>query len=263
MTGLVRYEAARAALQAAHDVDEVKDIRDKAQAMAAYAKQAKDTKMVEWASEIKVRAERRAGAMLAEMKINGSRHDGKNAKNLREYPEVTPERSIDSVEDFSPTLETLGVSKKQSAQWQKVAAIPEEKFEKAITRTKEAAGMVTTSAVLRSAVAPSAPAKKPASKPKKDAKPDASAAEIKKLKDILAERDEKIDDLAETARALEDKLTAFEKTEPDEQQKEIMKLQKRIVRLEAEIERLTRARNDAQAKNNELIREVKRLRKRG
>lgn len=76
--------------------------------------------------------------------------------------------------------------------------------------------------------------------------------------ELIAEREAK-SDLADTARDLADKLTAFEATEPDEQQKEIMKLQKRIVRLEAEVERVTIARNDCQNKNNELIRQVKML----
>jgi superfamily II DNA or RNA helicase len=50
----------------------------------------------------------------------------------------------------------------------------------------------------------------------------------------------------------------FETTEPDEQQKEIAKLQKLIVqRKDGEIERLTRRANDCNNKCNELIRQVK------
>lgn len=102
---------------------------------------------------------------------------------------------------------------------------------------------------------------------KEPAKPRVIVAERKfeklyeEVKAELVETKEKLVEVTETARELEGKLTAFETTDPDEQQKEILKLQKRIVRLEQEVERVTRARNDCQDKNNELIREVKRLRR--
>lgn len=134
-TQLVRYETARTALAEAHRVDEVKDIRDKAQAMAAYAKQARDTALVQWATEIKVRAERRAGEML-----RASAETGERASRGR-----PPENNKPS------TLEDLGISDKQSHRWQQVASIPDEHFEAAVSMAKDAAGEVTTAFVMRQA----------------------------------------------------------------------------------------------------------------
>jgi hypothetical protein len=250
MIALVKYEAARAALQAAHDVDEVKDIRDKAQAMALYAKQANDTALVEWATEIKVRAERRAGTMLAEAKANGSRAD--SIDNLKSGSKTSP-KSHDATS--GDTLENIGVSKTQSSRWQRLAAIPEEQFEKAVTEAKGTDGEVTTAALLRAAK----PAKTQKVAEPKKANPDET--EIAKLRKTIDELTEEKSDLTDTARIAEDKVQALEATEPDEQQKLIMELQKKIQRKDGEIARLTAERNRLNDKCNQLIRQVRALQK--
>lgn len=142
MTALVRYEAARTALAEAHKIDEVKDIRDKAEAMAAYARQAKDLELIQWATEIKVRAERRAGQMLAD-ELPADKGRSNVAKSL-----ISP-GSYDTTPGAK--LSDFGVTKDQSSAWQKLAAMPEEHFETAVSAAKEAAGQVTTAFMLREA----------------------------------------------------------------------------------------------------------------
>lgn len=132
-TALAKYETARAALAAAHRVDEVKTIRDKAQAMAAYAKQARDTQMVQWATEIKVRAERRCGEMLRDSAETGQRSTGGKPSH-----------------DATVTkLSDLGITRDQSSRYQKLAAMPAEHFETAVETAKATAGAVTSAHMMR------------------------------------------------------------------------------------------------------------------
>lgn len=142
MTALVRYEAARSALAEAHRIDEVKSIRDKAEAMAAYARQAKDTELIQYATEIKVRAERKCGEMLRESAERGE----------RATPKTSQRRDlVESCDEVTPTLADLGITRDESSRYQKLANMPDDHFETAIDTAKATAGEVTTAFMLREA----------------------------------------------------------------------------------------------------------------
>ena len=246
MTHLVKYNAARTALAEAHAIDEVKDIRDKAEAMAAYARQAKDTEMIQWVTEIKVRAERRAGQMLAEMpKATGT------LKN------VNLSRSHDST---ATKLSDLGITKNESSRWQKLANVTEEQFEHAIAAAKEVAGEVTTAAMLRATKS---------EQEKQQPKPVVVAASKESsydpAEDEAKEQAETIRTLSEEVDALKDRL-AVEVFPASEEEKtaaaDIIKtLRTEVKRLEIENAALVSSRDSYQRENGELKKQCAMYRK--
>jgi N6-adenosine-specific RNA methylase IME4 len=135
MTNLIRYDAACRALAEAVAVDEVKDIRDKAVAMQVYAQQAKDRSLIENATEIRMRAERRAGELLREMEKNKGAAGGGTKKGSR--------GRLVQPRDTAPKLADIGVSKTQSSRWQRLADLDSKTFEGTVAaaRKKAASGL--------------------------------------------------------------------------------------------------------------------------
>jgi hypothetical protein len=160
-TDLSKYNAAKRALAEAYCIDEVKDIRDKAVAMRMYAMQAKDRVLIDQATEIRLRAERRAGELLRDMKVRGERDEGKGGNRKSRSHSATVK------------LADLGINKSQSSRWQQLADIDDDEFEGVVTHAQHKA-----SAAVDSVQQPKA---KPKSKPKpehpKPKRPDANGGD--------------------------------------------------------------------------------------
>lgn len=131
---LVRYEAAIHALAECKAVDEVKAWADRAAAIQAYGRMAKDKTLEVDAAEIRIRAERRLGEMILEQKktvgLNqGARLQGKDEAGTSVV--VTDDRRE------HPTLADAGISKDMSSRSQKLAAVPAEEFEEEVGAWRE------------------------------------------------------------------------------------------------------------------------------
>lgn len=133
MTSLVKYDAACRALAEAKAVDEVKDLRDKADAMRIYAMQAKNKSLEVDAAEIRIRAERRLGEMIAAQKATVGLSKGAAGAGVNQH---TPAELRSSVVT-APKLSDAGISKNLSSRAQKLAAVPKEEFEAEVGEWRE------------------------------------------------------------------------------------------------------------------------------
>lgn len=117
---LALYDEMCRAIDLAYEVDEVKDIRDRGLAFEVYARQAKNIDAERRACEVRLRAERKAGELLREQ------------EKAKAGPPIR-NRSVDTT-DYrgAPTLRDLGISKQQSSDWQRLAAVPQEQFDEAL-----------------------------------------------------------------------------------------------------------------------------------
>jgi hypothetical protein len=131
---LSRLEAIRYALEQARTVHEVKHIRDQAEALRLYAKQAGESlELQNQFGELKLVAERKAGKLLSAMEKN----QGARGIGVRSQAVTT-----------LPRLRDLGVSKMQSSRWQREASVPERVFARHIADVQDKGKELTSTGLL-------------------------------------------------------------------------------------------------------------------
>jgi N6-adenosine-specific RNA methylase IME4 len=132
---LVRYDAARKALQECVNVDEAKTIADKSYALQTYAKQAKNPELERMAAEIRLRAKRKVGEISAELET-----DKPGPKDTSQAREVTSK---------TETLKEAGISKSEAHRCEQLAAVPESEFESYIVKINEAGRVVSSDEAIK------------------------------------------------------------------------------------------------------------------
>lgn len=143
-TQLTHLDTARRALALARSIDEVKQIRDKAEALRHYIQQqGASLEIQNDCAEIKLRAERRAGEMLGEMEKNPG------TKGQLVGPGVI---GSNMVQPPITKLSDLGISRIQSHRWQLEARVPEDVFEQHISQVKAQKEELTSRGLLKLAL---------------------------------------------------------------------------------------------------------------
>ena len=118
------------ALSEVKNLEDSKKIIDDATLAIAWATARSADEAAQMATEIKLRAERIAGQFLADMKAEGTIHRGGN-----------------QAKEHDVSLSSIGVEPQESKRWQRIAAIPEERFEDYLNGAKKK----TQSALLQAA----------------------------------------------------------------------------------------------------------------
>jgi hypothetical protein len=155
MSEMVLYDSMVRAINACHQVDELKDMHDQAHALEMYARQAKNVEAERRAVGVRIRAERRVGQLLQAMqrtprhKLNST---GANQHEVRSNDWMQPKS------EYATGIERAGLTPQTAHRWQSLAKVPEHEFEDAMSETET---MPTTSAILRRQQEEPAPSREP------------------------------------------------------------------------------------------------------
>lgn len=131
---LALYDAMLSAISVCDRVDEVKDIADKAAALRLYYRQAGNREAEQQAANVRLRASRRIGELLAELaRAQGTRNDFVQTSDKVRSP-------------FADALFETGISRQDASRFQKLAEVPQDEFEQAL-----ATGPATTESIIAKA----------------------------------------------------------------------------------------------------------------
>lgn len=122
---LATLSVAKQLLAETRDLNVILNIHDTAVAAQAWARARNADEVAMQAVEVKLRAERRAGEFLQDMKKKGILSVGR------------PKENSNNLLPLSPTLKSIGVEKIESQRWQRFAGIPEAQFEDWIIYAKK------------------------------------------------------------------------------------------------------------------------------
>ena len=167
--GLSIYDRMCTAIAECVRVDEAKDIRDKALALEAYYRQARNLDAEREAANVRLRAERRVGELLKELaRADVPNPTGRNQHEVTSTDKTQPQPSISDMarargpSPYAAALADQGMSRQQASRYQAIANIPEPVFEKALSGPEKA----TTAGMIKQAQEARAQVREPAPKPR-------------------------------------------------------------------------------------------------
>lgn len=143
---LILRENAQAQLAQIKTIETGIDYLNKVKAIEVWAKaEKKDAELQNMIAEQKIRTQRILGQLLKESEVS------KTSGNINQY---TKNALVETSDQGKPKLSDFGITKDQSSAFQKIAALPEEIFEREIAVAKDESAKrveLTTSRVLNAA----------------------------------------------------------------------------------------------------------------
>lgn len=134
---LLTVEKAQQFLAQSKNVDEVRDVADKAKAVALYLRSRNASiESQNDAAEIRLRAERRLGELTKEMERASGGRPGKTARESREVSK-------------GAALKAAGIKQQDASKWERLADIDPADFEDYVAETRAKGERITASAPLK------------------------------------------------------------------------------------------------------------------